>query len=36
MSLQVVEEPRENVGKRVPEEARLFAEIAKKAGMQPQ
>lgn len=36
LSLQVVEEPRENVGKRVPEEARLYAEIAKKAGMQPQ
>ena len=36
ISLQVVDEPRENVGKRVPEEARLFAEIAKRAGMQPQ
>jgi len=36
LSLQVVEETRDNAGKRVPEDARLFAEIAKRAGMQPQ
>lgn len=35
LSLQVVEDSREGVGRRVPGAAKLFAGIAKKAGMQP-
>lgn len=35
LSLTVVEDPPETAAARVPEEARLYAEIAKNAGMQP-